>query len=48
MSTSNLKWPRAQNWSLENLFFELISLIDQVVKIKNENRTKKNKSSKNR
>ena len=48
MSTSNLKYPRVHNWSLENLFFVLIFLIDQVVKIKNENRTKKNKSSKNR
>ena len=34
MSTSNLKWPREQNWSLENLFFELIFLVDKVDKIK--------------
>ena len=48
MSTNKLKLSEASIWSLENLFFELIFLIDQVVKIKNENRTKKNKSSKNR
>ena len=39
MSTNKLKLSEASIWSLENLFFELISMIDSILKLKNENGT---------
>ena len=34
MSTNKLKLSEASIWSLENLFFELISMIEFIFKIK--------------